>query len=126
MKLITILSAFAVVFACSAAEPKPTAANREKEAALIQVLQSSADRKAKADACRELAIVGGKAAVKPLASLLPDEQLSHMARYALETIPDSSVDKALREAASRRSKANHLLALSAASESDATRRQSRV
>jgi HEAT repeat protein len=101
MKLITILSAFAVVFACSAAEPKPTAANREKEAALIQVLQSGADRKAKADACRELAIVGGKAAVKPLAALLPDEQLSHMARYALETIPDSSVDKALREASSR-------------------------
>src|ERR1019366_2066001 len=29
---------------------------------------------------------------------LPDEKLSHMARYGLETIPDSSVDKALREA----------------------------
>lgn len=99
MKLITILSVFAVIFAGSAAEPKPTGSNREKEAPLIQVLQSNADRKAKADACRELALVGGKEAVKPLAALLADEQLSHMARYALETIPDPGVDKALREAA---------------------------
>jgi HEAT repeat protein len=99
MKWITFLCAFAVAFSCSAAEPKPSPAQLEKEAALLQVLQSGADRKAKADACRELAIVGGKASVKPLLALLPDEQLSHMARYALETIPDPGVDKGLREAA---------------------------
>ena len=99
MKLITALCAFAVVLACSAAEPKQSPANREKEATLIQVLQSSADRKAKADACRELAVVGGKASVKPLLAMLGDEPLSHMARYALETNPDPAVDKGLREAA---------------------------
>jgi HEAT repeat protein len=99
MKLITAFCAFAIVFACSGAEPKPSPAHREKEATLIQVLQSNADRKAKADACRELAVVGGKAAVKPLLALLGDEQLSHMARYALETNPDPAVDRGLREAA---------------------------
>jgi HEAT repeat protein len=100
MKLTTLLCAFAVALSCSAAEPRQSSADLQKEATLIQVLQSGADRKAKADACRELAVVGGKASVKPLLALLPDEQLSHMARYALETIPDRAVDKGLREAAS--------------------------
>ena len=36
--------------------------------------------------------------VPTLASLLGDEKLSHMARYALETIQDPSADDALREA----------------------------
>jgi HEAT repeat protein len=71
---------------------EPTAAS------LVAVLQSDATRKEKADACRELARVGGKEAVAPLAALLGDEELSHMARYALESIPGSSVDKALRSA----------------------------
>jgi len=39
--------------------------------------------------------------VAPLAALLPDEKLSHMARYGLETIPSSAVDKALRDAAGK-------------------------
>ena len=34
----------------------------------------------------------------PLAALLGDEKLSHMARYALEPIPGADVDNALREA----------------------------
>jgi HEAT repeat protein len=63
---------------------------------LIAVLRTDAGRKEKADACRELAVVGGSSAVPVLASLLNDEQLSHMALYALETIPGSSVDAALR------------------------------
>ncbi len=37
-------------------------------------------------------------AVPTLAALLGDEKLSHMARYALEPIPDPSVDDALRDA----------------------------
>jgi ubiquinone biosynthesis protein UbiJ len=38
---------------------------------------------------------GGRGA---LAALLGDEKLAHMARYALETFPDPSVDGALRSA----------------------------
>ena len=68
---------------------------------LVAVIESDASQKAKADACRELARIGNKEAVAPLAELLPDYYLSHMARYGLETIPDSSVDKALRRAATR-------------------------
>ena len=62
------------------------------------MLKSDGDRKAKADACRELAVIGGKDAVPVLAGLLADEKMNHMARYALETIPDPSVDVALRAA----------------------------
>ena len=70
----------------------------EQEHQLVGVLKSSTPEKEKADACRELARVGTKEAVAPLAALLGDEHLSHMARYALETIPDPAVDGALRKA----------------------------
>ena len=69
-----------------------------EEAQLLAVLKSNATQKEKADACRELARVATKQSVPVLASLLGDEKLSHMARYALETIPDPSVDAALRDA----------------------------
>lgn len=69
-----------------------------QEAELLAVLKSDAAQKEKADACRVLAQVGTKQAVPVLAALLGDEQLSHMARYALEPIPDPSVDDALRAA----------------------------
>lgn len=65
---------------------------------LIKALNSSATRKEKADACRELSLKGGKEAVAPLAVLLADPELSHMARYGLEPIADASVDQALRDA----------------------------
>ena len=65
---------------------------------LIAVLESDASRKDKADACRQLARTGTKEAIPVLAALLPDEELSHMARYALEPIPDPAVDEALRDA----------------------------
>ncbi len=77
------------------ASPAP----KDKCEQLIGVLQSAgATRKEKADACRELARVGDKRAVPVLAALLGDEEMSHMARYAMESIPDASVDKALRDA----------------------------
>ena len=65
---------------------------------LIEVLKSDAPRDVKADALRQLAIVGTKDAVPVIAPLLLDEQLAHMARYALEPIADPSVDAALRDA----------------------------
>ncbi len=71
---------------------------KEQVDKLVAVIKSDAPQKEKADACRELARVGNKDAVAPLAALLADEKLSHMARYGLETIPDPSVDVALRDA----------------------------
>jgi HEAT repeat protein len=70
----------------------------EQQQALAAVLKSDAGLKEKVDACRGLAVIGTKDAVPVLAGLLGDKQLSHMARYALETIPDPSVDDALRDA----------------------------
>ena len=69
-----------------------------QEAKLIAVLQSGASQEDKAAACRQLARVATKQSVPVLVTLLGDEKLSHMARYALETIPDPSVDEALRDA----------------------------
>jgi HEAT repeat protein len=68
------------------------------EAELIAVLKSNASREAKADACRKLSLVGTRESVPALAALLGDEALGHMARYALEPIPDPAVDAALRDA----------------------------
>jgi HEAT repeat protein len=70
--------------------------NARSEVTLLTVLRSSQDRKERADACRELAIVGGNSSIPVLARLLADDSLSHMARYALERIPGS--DKAIRDA----------------------------
>ena len=70
----------------------------EKVAKLIGVLKSDAPQKDKADACRELAVIGTCDTVAPLTALLGDEKLAHMARYALETLPDPAVDEVLRKA----------------------------
>jgi HEAT repeat protein len=69
-----------------------------QEAELLAVLRSDATVQEKSAACRQLARIATKEAVPTLASLLGDEKLSHMARYALETIRDPSVDDALRDA----------------------------
>lgn len=71
----------------------------QTEAELIAVLKKpGATLKEKADACRLLQRTGTKVAVPVLAPLLADEKLSHMARYALESIPDPAVDSAFRAA----------------------------
>ena len=69
-----------------------------QEAELLAVLRSDATLQEKSAACRQLARIATKDAVPTLASLLGDEKLSHMARYALEPIRDPSVDDALRDA----------------------------
>jgi HEAT repeat protein len=73
-------------------------ADKEREAKLIVVLKSDAQLKDKADACRELSLIGTKESVAPLAALLGDQKLSHLARYGLEPNPDPAVDDALRKA----------------------------
>ena len=57
-------------------------ADKEQEAKLIAVVnKSDASLKDKADACRVLSLIGTKESVAPLAALLGDEKLSHLARY---------------------------------------------
>jgi HEAT repeat protein len=69
----------------------------EKEQELIGVLKSGAPGE-KAIACKELARHGSSACVPELAKLLSDEQLASWSRIALEAIPGSAVDEALRNA----------------------------
>ena len=69
-----------------------------QEERLLAILNSDAPPAEKSDAFRELARVGTREAVPVLAPLLADEQLSDMARFALEPIADPAVDEALREA----------------------------
>jgi HEAT repeat protein len=71
---------------------------KSRESQLLAALKSSSSEKDKADACLELARIGTRDSVAPLAELLRDEKLGHMARYALEPIPDPAVDDALRDA----------------------------
>jgi len=71
------------------------AARKDLEARLAAVLKTEVPRAAKDAVCRALKIVGTAAAVPALAALLSDEQLSHMARYALERIPAPEAGQAL-------------------------------
>ncbi len=73
-------------------------ATKQQVNKLVAVLKSDASRQEKITACRLLSFVGTKDAIAPLAALLGDEQLSHMARYGLEPIPEAAVDDALRNA----------------------------
>lgn len=66
----------------------------------IAVLQSGAPHE-KALACKRLAVSGTYKSVPALAPLLADEQLASWARIALEAIPDSAADEALRSAAAK-------------------------
>ena len=54
------------------------------EAGMIGVLESGADWWDKQAACRGLRKIGTAKSVPALAALLPDEELSSMARFALE------------------------------------------
>jgi len=68
------------------------------EKALLGVLESDAKRAGKQFVCRELSIIGTEQSVPVLAGMLAGEETSDMARYALERIPGSAVDDALRGA----------------------------
>lgn len=64
----------------------------------IAVLQSDASLADKAEACRLIAGSGDVNAIPVLEPLLVNEETSHMARYALEPMPGTEADAALRRA----------------------------
>jgi HEAT repeat protein len=74
------------------------AARLALEERLAAVLATDVPRDAKDYIGRKLMLIGTAACVPALAALLPDANLSHMARYALERIPADEAGDALREA----------------------------
>jgi HEAT repeat protein len=84
--------------ACAICTPVDVKERSEREAQLIEILESDASRAEKDEACRELQIVGSPACIPTLAALLPDEDFSHMARCALEPMSHPQAGQALRDA----------------------------
>jgi HEAT repeat protein len=74
------------------------AARKQLETQLAAVLKTGASRAAKDFVCRKLTIIGTAESVPALAELLPDKDLSHMARYALERIQAPEAAAAMRDA----------------------------
>ncbi len=72
-----------------------SAARQDLESRLLAVLQSTAPRDAKDYVCRQLRTIGTATSVPVLEGLLGDAELSHMARYALERIPEPQAGQAL-------------------------------
>jgi hypothetical protein len=71
---------------------------RQIEKSLLDVLTSDSTRAGKQFVCRELSIIGTGQSVSVLGNMLTDEETSDMARYALERIPGTAVNEALRSA----------------------------
>ena len=82
-------------YAALAQQPLPAEGN---ESQLLAVLNSDVELFEKAKACQRLAIIGTSKSVPVVAKLLADPNLSHYARFALESNPSSEVDKAFRQA----------------------------
>lgn len=68
------------------------------EQQLIQTLESSATLQQKDGACARLKRVGTPKSIPVLAALLTDKDLSHSARYALESMPAPEAGRALIDA----------------------------
>jgi HEAT repeat protein len=74
---------------------------KELRSRLTALLSSDATADCKRFVCEQLSIIGTAQEVPALANLLTDENLSHMARLALERIPDAAAAAALRDALPR-------------------------
>jgi len=91
-------AALGAIDAAVAASNKDKAAAQQLEKRLADVLTADVSGAAKDFACRKLSLVGSAQCVPTVAKLLNDEKLSHMARYALERIPDDAAVAAMRDA----------------------------
>jgi len=78
--------------------PTLAAAQSRDELQLLNILKSSAPLQEKDAACAELKRIGTPRSVPALAELLTDAQLSHSARYVLESMPGPEAGLALIEA----------------------------
>ena len=80
------------------------AARKALEKSLVDALAGGISRSAQDYVCRKLRVIGTSPSVEALAALLPAEDTSHIARYALERIPDEKAAKAMRDALPKVSK----------------------
>jgi len=81
--------------------PAAPAIEDADEPTLIGIIQGDGPYVDKLKACRGLRIRGTAAAVPALAAMLPNPELSHIARYALEPMPCPQAGKALRDAVAK-------------------------
>ena len=88
--------------------PAIKAAQSSDEQRLIEVLKSNATLQEKDAACAELKRIGTARAVPALAGLLVDKDLSHSARYTLESMPAPEAGLALVEALGKTSGLNKM------------------
>ena len=80
------------------------AARKALEKSLVDALAGGISRSAQDYVCRKLRIVGTNQSVDALSALLPNENTSHIARYALERIPGEKAAKVMRDALPKVSK----------------------
>ena len=99
--IIILAIATSLASSVAFAEPKYGPQSKVEAAKLVAVATSDADLHERVEALRKLSVIGGPEIVPQLAPLLADAKLSHMTRYALEPIPDPSVDDAFRAALSK-------------------------
>lgn len=93
-----VLLLFAAGAARGFAQTLPVTQPPRSERELIDVLKSNAGLREKDAACAELKRTGTALSVPVLAELLADKDLSHSARYALESMPAPEAGLALIEA----------------------------
>ncbi|MBE0534788.1 MAG: hypothetical protein IH624_03900 [Phycisphaerae bacterium] len=74
------------------------AARQVLEKGLVDALAGGLSRSAQDYVCRKLRVVGTARSVAALTALLPAEETSHIARYALERIADEKAANVLRDA----------------------------
>jgi HEAT repeat protein len=72
-------------------------ARKALEKRLVDTLTGGISRSALDYVCRRLRIVGTRQSIEALAALLPEEETSHIARYALERIPDEKAVEVMRD-----------------------------
>ena len=68
---------------------------------LASVLETDATYDCKQFICRQLVLIAGEEEVAILSKLLTEQQMSHMALYAMVSIPGEAVNEALRGALGR-------------------------
>ncbi len=74
------------------------ATRKALEAGLVQLLAPSATFEARRFACRQLGIIGSKAALPALAPLLKSDETASIACLAISTYPPGNADEMLRDA----------------------------
>src|SRR5580692_1377299 len=106
MKLV--LTIFLCGCACALPSWAEPAAIAGDEVQLMAILQSDHSLAEKDAACARLKWIGTARCVPMLAALLTDDQLSHSARYALESMPGPEAETALLQALAKTSGSNQI------------------